>query len=73
MAPLSGFASTGPHDSSLEDKTEEEVINQKNSYKEDPALVVNVETGMILKTSCEEITSPVSFNIPPLSISLFRA
>lgn len=61
MVPLSTFASTDRHDSSLEAQTDsEEVTNKKNSYKEDPML--SVQTGIISKTSCKEITSPVSFN-----------
>lgn len=63
MVPLSAFASTGGHDSSLEAQTDsEEVMNQRTTYKEDRALVLNGHTTMSSKISCGDKTSPVSFN-----------
>jgi hypothetical protein len=41
-------------------------MNQRTTYKEDRALVLNGHTTMSSKTTCGDITSPVSFNEPLL-------
>ena len=53
VVPTNAFVPTGGHGSSLEGQTDSEgVINQKTTYKEDRALLLNAHTPM----------TPVSFN-----------
>ena len=74
MVPPSAFVSTRGHISSLEaaQTGSEEVINQKGTYNKDRELGLNAQTA-ISKKSCEDITSPVSFNEPTLSANVSRS